>query len=221
MASRPCKSTQTLSGKPCTHLVEDGHDHCAAGHYCPPIVSAKPAKAPAKVTLSSSQFSLDDMAGNPKAAADAERGEKRGAYLAVFLKEKNPNPIEYVGTVRGSRPRLIGEGTRPFRFDRYKVGDLRLACGHDGHGDKEWYLERECGEDGCVDSAFVRLRDVTVARPDDPEVLSDRQDAFWNAVNSAFDVPAKCRHPPRPKGRGLWAGPTSPGVPDQVNLERR
>ena len=35
--SRECRFEDTTTGHPCENLVEDNHDHCAAGHRCPPV----------------------------------------------------------------------------------------------------------------------------------------------------------------------------------------
>jgi hypothetical protein len=35
--SRICNFEDTTTGHPCENVVEDGHDHCAAGHLCPPV----------------------------------------------------------------------------------------------------------------------------------------------------------------------------------------
>ena len=45
--ARICDYKETTTGHPCGNTVEDKHDHCAAGHPCPPIESMS---APAVTT---------------------------------------------------------------------------------------------------------------------------------------------------------------------------
>ena len=42
--SRICDFQDTTTGHPCGNPVEDGHDHCAAGHPCPIVESAPDSK---------------------------------------------------------------------------------------------------------------------------------------------------------------------------------
>lgn len=59
--SRVCNFQDTTTGRACTQIVEDFHDHCEAGHPCPPLsVSIVSRNGDCKAIAS--QLEIDDLA---------------------------------------------------------------------------------------------------------------------------------------------------------------
>jgi hypothetical protein len=100
-----------------------------------------------------------------------------------------------VGTERGERKRLAGDGTAQFWVDRFKLGSAVVAHGERGNGPDQWYAETPCTDDGCTETAYVRLRHTSrwwgKALPPDPQ---KRRNAFLTSAEEAaeFAPTASC-----------------------------
>jgi hypothetical protein len=87
--SRYCNH-QTQDGAPCANLVEDAHDHCAAGHPCPPAVSAASANA-GSLAAPGAAFDMDDLLSAPPAPSEEEVLADLEASLGGVMADLHPN----------------------------------------------------------------------------------------------------------------------------------
>ena len=209
--SRACGFKKTASGKPCEQIVEDHHDHCEAGHPCPPV-KTDPSAGTEKLQASSSSSSLEidelvaplvapvqspaveALKAEAKAAAELAYGKQTEEYLRDSLGPDSD--FGYQGTVRGEHP----------GGHRYKLA-LFASQGVSNHlargrmrwhaWQKQWYLVTTChdGDDehSCDAPAYVRLKSAQKWYGKSRlKTVEARSDAFDVDTNSAEDVHGLC-----------------------------
>ena len=110
--SRVCGYTKTTTGYPCKNVVEDFHDHCEAGHPCPPVqdVAGKPA--------------IRDLVASPSSMSVAE------LFVSTLVRE--PQVID-LREVSGSPREKIGVNSIELIREGRKV-TARLAASNRERG---------------------------------------------------------------------------------------
>lgn len=105
VTSRVCGFRETISGRPCKNLVEDGHDHCAAGHPVAVLTSVAPSlRSRSSETLEKS-FDIEELLasmevlGQEHAAMEAEFTEGKG--IEGELTSALDCGFEYTETIEG------------------------------------------------------------------------------------------------------------------------